>query len=136
MKTLWDKLTFTGEENDDGYFSLTTTFSLKPTNQTSNPLSGVLIGISENSMETTGIILLKQVCNQANIWLWFERLKIPTKTDFNKCIFFSFEKLLKIWLNIKKIHKPALVISRNKIGESWNNDNRQEFRKTFYVIYN
>ena len=46
-------MTFTGEENDEGYFSLTTTFSLKPTNQTSNP--GVLIGISENSMETTGI---------------------------------------------------------------------------------
>ena len=53
-------MTFTGEKNDEGYFNLTTTFSLKPTNQTSNPLSGVLIGISENSMETTGIISLKQ----------------------------------------------------------------------------
>ena len=111
-------MTFTGEENDDGYFSLTTTFSLKPTIQTSNPLSGVLIGISENNMETTGIILLKQICNQVNIWLWFERLKIPTKTDFNKCIFFFFWKASQ---NMVKYQENPQACFNNIDEGNWGN---------------
>ena len=41
--------------------------------------------------------------------------KYQLKRNLTYVFIFYFEKLLKIWFNIKKIHKPALIISTKKI---------------------